>query len=81
MYLNRIEKLFTDVISHNIVEESSKLYVELKTTEEWNEKAAMAFQTLILDRNPFAFGGPYDFSCNKQENFFIVKWNCYNIAD
>ena len=79
MYLKRIEKLFTDVISHDIVEKDSKLFVELKLTSEWNDKAAMAFQTLILDRNPLAYGAPSDFSCEKKDGTYIVKWNCYNV--
>jgi len=80
MYLKRIEKLFPDVILHNITEDVSKLFVELETSVEWNENTARAFQSVVLDRKPEAVGGPFDFTCEKDGETFIVKWNCYNIA-
>ena len=80
MYLKRIEKLFTDVISHNIEEKDSKLFVRLKLSSEWNDTAAMAFQTLILDRNPLAYGAPFNFLCEQKNENYIVTWNCYNVC-
>lgn len=80
MYLNRLERLFPDVIHHNIIKDASQLFVELKTTSEWNENTARAFQSEILDRNAEAFGGPFHFICEKQNDNFIVKWDCYNVA-
>ena len=80
MYLKRIEKLFKDVISHDIEERDSKLFVVLEVTSEWNDKAAMAFQSMILDRNPLGYGGPFNFSCEQKDKNYIVKWNCYNVV-
>lgn len=80
MYLKRMAKLFPDVIFHDVKNETSKLYVELETSTEWNEKAAMAFQTIILDRNPAGCGGPFNFTCEKKNKNYIVRWNCYNMA-
>lgn len=80
MYLKRIEKLFTDVISYDITEKDSKLFIELEIASEWNDKAAMAFQTLILDRNPLAYGAPFNFLCMQKDKNYIVTWNCYNVT-
>lgn len=80
MYLKRIKRLFNDVISYNIAKRDSKLFVELEITSEWNDKAAMAFQILILDRNPMGYGGPFDFLCEKKDVNYIITWNCYDIT-
>ncbi len=80
MYLNRIERLFPDIILHKFIDDVSILYIELKTSTEWNENTARAFQSEVLDKNPDAFGGPFHFTCESSGDNFIVKWNCYNIA-
>ena len=80
MFFKRIKKLFPDVINYNIIDDISKIFVELETIEVWNEKSAMAFQVLILDKNPIVCGGPFDFICEKKDISYIVKWNCYNIS-
>lgn len=78
----RMKKLFQDVIIHEFEEKDSKKYVKLKTSFEWNEGIAKAFQELVMDRNPLGYGGPFDFKCKKiEENLFIVTWYCYNVAD
>ena len=79
---SKINRLFQDVVFHEFIEKDSKKYVTLKTTSEWNESTAIAFQNVILDRNPFGYGGPYDFKCEKiEDNLFVVTWNCYNVSD
>jgi len=80
MYLKRIEKLFPDVVFHNIIKDASILRVELKTATEWNESTASAFQSVVLDRNPEGYGGPFDFNCEKKDKNFIVTWYCYDVA-
>ena len=79
---SKISLFFQDVHSYNFEEKDSKKYATLKTTSEWNLSTARAFQSVIMDRNPKGFGGPFDFKCEKTEsNLFIVTWNCYNMAD
>jgi hypothetical protein len=78
----KIKKLFQDVVFYEFIEKDSKKHITLKTTVEWNKGVASAFQVIILDRNPIAYGGPYNFKNIKEaENLFIVTWNCYNVTD
>lgn len=79
---NKIKDYFGDILEYESRLENSKLYITLKTSAVWDVKSAMAYQTIILYRNPVAYGMPLDFKCEKiYEDIFIVTWNCYNVSD